>query len=77
MRYLIMLEETESAKRAAADAIRINLDAYRESGKPVPKREPAARHLDNPEFRDLLFAYLSLRNSTSAPTESTADRASR
>ena len=84
MRFLIMLEQTESgfavqvpdlaimtfgadieaAKRAAAEAIQINLDAYREAGQSVPDEEAAARHLDNPEFRDLLFAYIDVSGPT-------------
>ena len=52
--------DIEAAKRAAAEAIRINIDAYHESGQRVPDEEPIARHLDNPEFRDLLFAYIEV-----------------
>lgn len=80
MRFLIMLEQTESgfavqvpdlaivthgasiesAKQAASDAIRINLDAYREAGQPLPPGQAVAAHLENPAFRDLLFAYVEL-----------------
>src|SRR5208337_2200655 len=80
MRFLIMLEQTETgfavqvpdlaittyggdieaAKRAAAEAIQINLECYRETGQRVPDGQPVSRHLDNPEFRDLLFAYLDV-----------------
>jgi predicted RNase H-like HicB family nuclease len=80
MRFLIMLEQTETgfavqvpdlaittfgdnieaAKRAAAEAIQTNLDAYHEAGQRVPEVEPASRHLENPEFRDLLFAYIEV-----------------
>ena len=52
--------DIEAAKRAAAEAIQVNLDAYREAGQRVPDVEPVARHLENPEFRDLLFAYVDL-----------------
>jgi len=56
--------DIESAKRAAGEAIRINLDAYREAGQRVPNEEPVARHLENPEFRDLLFAYIDVPEPT-------------
>jgi len=54
-------ETIEAAKRAAADAIRINLGAYREAGQCVPDRAPVSEHLENPEFRDLLFAYVDVK----------------
>jgi predicted RNase H-like HicB family nuclease len=80
MRYLIMLEQTETgfavqvpdlaittygedieaAKRAAAEAIQINLEAYQEAGRRVPEGQAASRHLENPDFRDLLFAYVEV-----------------
>jgi predicted RNA binding protein YcfA (HicA-like mRNA interferase family)/predicted RNase H-like HicB family nuclease len=80
MRFLIMLEETETgfaiqapdlaiatygetieaAKRVAVEAIRSNLEAYRKAGQPVPEVQDVSRHLENPEFRDLLFAYVDV-----------------
>jgi predicted RNase H-like HicB family nuclease len=80
MRFLIMLEETETgfaiqapdlaivtygetieaAKRVAVEAIRSNLEAYREAGQPVPEVQDVSHHLENPEFRDLLFAYVDV-----------------
>ena len=80
MRFLIMLEQTETgfavqapdlaiatygenieaAKRAAGEAIRNNLEAYREAGQPVPEAQDVSNHLENPEFRDLLFAYVDV-----------------
>jgi len=80
MRFLIMLEQTETgfavqvpdlaiatygenieaAKRAASEAIQINLEAYREAGQRVPDEQAVSRHLENPEFRDLLFAYVEV-----------------
>ncbi len=80
MRFLVMLEQTEtgfavqapdlaivtcgetieSAKRAAVEAIRINLEAYRETGQPVPQGQSVSAHLENSEFRDLLFAYVDV-----------------
>jgi predicted RNase H-like HicB family nuclease len=56
--------DIEAARRAAAEAIQINLDAYREAGQRVPQVEPVARHLENPEFRDLLFAYVDVSGPT-------------
>jgi predicted RNase H-like HicB family nuclease len=56
--------DIEAAKRAAAEAIQINLDAYREAGQRVPDVEPVARHLENPEFRDMLFAYVDVSGPT-------------
>lgn len=53
-------ENIEAAKRAAAEAIRINLEAYREAGQPVPEAQGVSNHLENPEFRDLLFAYVDV-----------------
>ena len=80
MRFLIMLEQTETgfavqapdlaiatygdnieaAKQAAAEAIRINLEAYREAGQQIPERQSVSSHLENPEFKDLLFAYVDV-----------------
>ena len=53
-------ETIEMAKRAAAEAIRINVEAYREAGQQVPARQSASNHLENSEFRDLLFAYVDV-----------------
>jgi predicted RNase H-like HicB family nuclease len=80
MRFLIMLEQTETgfavqapdlaiatygeniegAKRAASEAIRINLEAYQEAGQHVPEGQSVSSHLENPEFRDLLFTYVEV-----------------
>ncbi len=80
MRYLIVLEETESgfavqvpdlavvtcgetieaARIAAMEAININLDAYWEAGRNVPEKQPVSAHLENPDFADLLFAYVDI-----------------
>src|SRR5260370_36416066 len=80
MRFLIMLEQTETgfavqapdlaiatygenieaAKRAAIEAIRVNLEAYREAGQRPPEGQGVSNHLENPEFRDLLFAYVDI-----------------
>ena len=80
MRFLIMLEQTETgfavqapelaiatygenieaAKRTASEEIRINLEAYREAGQQAPEVQGVSNHLENPEFRDLLFAYFEV-----------------
>jgi predicted RNase H-like HicB family nuclease len=79
MRFLIMLEQTETGfavqvpdlaittfgesieatKQAAGEAIQANLEAYQETGQRVPDG-PVSRRLENPEFRDLLFAYVEV-----------------
>ena len=61
--------DIEEAKRAAAEAIQTNLDAYGEAGQHVPDVEPVVRHLQNPKFRDLLLAYVDV----SGPTGRIAD----
>jgi predicted RNase H-like HicB family nuclease len=53
-------ESIDLAKRAASEAIQVNLEAYRDAGQHVPDGEDVARHLANPEFRDLLFAYVEV-----------------
>lgn len=53
-------ETIEAAKRAAREAIQINLEAYREAGQEVPERQAVSNHLEDPEFRDLLFTYVQL-----------------
>jgi predicted RNase H-like HicB family nuclease len=52
--------DVEAAKRAAAEAIQINLEAYQEAGQRVPDKQAVSRHLENPEFQDLLFAYVEV-----------------
>ncbi|MCU1238846.1 MAG: HicB family protein [Candidatus Solibacter sp.] len=53
-------ENIEAAKRAAGEAIRSNLEAYREAGLQIPEPQEVSNHLENPEFRDLLFAYVDV-----------------
>jgi hypothetical protein len=55
-------ENIEAAKRSAVEAIRINLEAYREAGQQAPERQSVSGHLENPEFRDLLFTYVEVDN---------------
>ncbi len=49
-------ESIEAAKRAASEAIQINLEAYQEAGQRIPDEQAVSRHLANPDFQDLLFA---------------------
>lgn len=51
---------TTVARQAAVDAIRANLDAYEEAGQQVPQPQSVSTHLGNPEFKDLLFAYVDV-----------------
>jgi predicted RNase H-like HicB family nuclease len=53
-------EDIEAAKRAAREAILANLDAYEEAGRQAPSASPVLRHLENPDFEDLLFAYVDV-----------------
>ena len=50
----------DAAKAAAKEAIEVNLEAYRDLGQPLPDEQDVSRHLTNPEFRDLLFAYVEV-----------------
>ena len=50
----------EAAKQAACEAIQINLEAYREAGQAVPERQSIGYHLENPELRELVFAYVEV-----------------
>ena len=53
-------DTVEAAKRAASEAIQTNLEAYREAGQQAPEGQSVSNHLENPEFRDLLFAYVDV-----------------
>jgi predicted RNase H-like HicB family nuclease len=53
-------ESIEAAKQAASDPIRINLEAYRDAELPAPETQSVSNHLENLEFRDLLFAYVDV-----------------
>lgn len=50
----------EAAKQAASEAIRINLEAYQEVGQALPERQSVEHHLENPEFQELVFAYVDV-----------------
>ena len=54
-------ESIEAAKRAAREAIQINLEAYQDAGQEVPEEQAVLSHLENPEFRDLLFTYVEVQ----------------
>ncbi len=53
-------ETIEAAKRAACEAIQVNVEAYRDAGQEVPEGQAVLSHLENPEFRDLLFTYVEI-----------------
>ena len=53
-------ENIEAAKQASVEAIQINLEAYQEAGQAIPERQSVERHLENPEFRELVFAYVEV-----------------
>ncbi|MFQ5454615.1 MAG: type II toxin-antitoxin system HicB family antitoxin [Nitrospirota bacterium] len=53
-------ESLDTAKQAAIKAIQINLDAYQEAVQEVPERKPVLTHLENPDFKDLLFTYVDV-----------------
>ncbi|MCU0245329.1 MAG: type II toxin-antitoxin system HicB family antitoxin [Bryobacter sp.] len=53
-------ENIESARSAAAAAIQANLEAYRAAGQPVPDALAVSQHLENPDFSELLFAYVEV-----------------
>ncbi len=57
------------ARQAAIKAIMANLEAYDEAGQPVPPPQSVASHLTNPEFKDLLFAYLAIPMNRSSHNE--------
>lgn len=51
-----------SARQAAVEAIQSNLEAYADANQPIPEGRPVSQHLENPEFRDLLFTYVEVSN---------------
>jgi len=55
----------EAAKQAAREAIQINLETYREVGQVVPESQSIEYHLDNPELRELVFAYVEAQEPES------------
>ncbi len=53
-------ESINATKEAAIKAIRINLEAYGEAHQEVPERKSVLTHLENPDFKDLLFTYVDV-----------------
>ena len=53
-------ESIEAAKKAAVKAIRINLQAYQEANQKIPGKKQPVTHLENPDFKDLLFTYVNV-----------------
>lgn len=53
-------ESINAAKQAATKAIRINLEAYGEAHQKVPESKSVLTHLENPDFKDLLFTYVDV-----------------
>jgi predicted RNase H-like HicB family nuclease len=53
----------EAAKQAACEAIQINLEAYRDAGQAIPERQSVEHHLENPDFQELVFAYVEVPES--------------
>lgn len=51
---------TATARQAAIEAIQANLEAYDETGQPIPPPQSVSSHLTNPDFKDLLFAYVEV-----------------
>jgi hypothetical protein len=80
MRFLIMLEQTETGFAVQAPDLALATTArtskqpsklpakrsvstskpIREAGQQVPEGQGVSNHVENPEFRDLLFAYVDL-----------------
>jgi predicted RNase H-like HicB family nuclease len=56
-------ENIDTAKQAAIKAIKINLEAYQEAGQHVPGKESILTHLENPDFKDLLFTFVDVSDS--------------
>jgi len=42
------------------EAIHVNLNAYKEAGKQVPAGKAIAAHLENPDYKDLLFTFINI-----------------
>ncbi len=49
-----------TAKQAAVEAIQVNLNAYKETGKSVPYKKPIVTHLENPDYKGLLFTFVDI-----------------
>ena len=53
-------DSIEAAKKAAVKAVKINLEAYQEANQKVPERKSVLTHLENLDFKDLLFTYVDV-----------------
>ncbi len=53
-------ETIEAAKYAASEASQANLEVYRDTGQAISERQSVEHHLANPEFYDLVFAYVEV-----------------
>lgn len=53
-------ESIQAARAAAVTAIQINLETYREAGMEIPEKQSVLTHLENPEFKELLFSYVNI-----------------
>jgi len=49
--------DIESAKTAASEAIKINIETYQETGQVIPNMKSVTDHIRNPDFDGLLFTY--------------------
>ena len=52
--------DIESAKIAASEAIKINIETYQETRQTIPKMKPVTEHFKNPNFEGLLFTYVNI-----------------
>ncbi len=48
------------ARQAAIAAIQANLTTYHQIGKAIPNKKNVVTHLTNPDFQDLLFAFVNV-----------------
>ncbi len=53
-------DDIESAKKAAAEAIRLNLYAYEKNVQEVPTPAPPEKYMKDPEFENMLFTYIEV-----------------
>jgi len=62
-------KDIEEAKLAAVKAIKINLNAYLDSGKSIPQRRSTSDYMRNPDFNNLLFTFVDVEISPSEVKE--------
>ena len=56
-------KDIEEAKLAAVKAIKINLNAYLDAGKPIPQRRSTSDLMRHPDFANLLFTFVDVEIS--------------